>query len=356
MKISVTFILLGALYVALPAHADPTFVLQGYLTNQSGGPFEGEVEMTFAVADQAGNIVKDSGVTENVAVSAGFFSFSYSPTLSDGTFWKNTAGAQLSVTIANTPAMLYPFGYAAYAAYAERAGQATSVGPVAPCPGSGFLQGFSPSGAPICSTGNCVQGETLQWDANVNNWVCAAAAGPPAGTMCLGNQVLKWTGSAWACGSAVNAPTEDGYMRYLGVGSGATPNSEFPLFVAGAAYATSWSTPSDERLKEGFEPVQDALDKVERLNGYYYRYRRDFVSAPKGRKLGVIAQQVREVVPEAVNAAPNGFLSIDYGNFAPLLIEAVKQQQSEIKTLEATVNELKKRLDDTQCSKPHAEP
>jgi len=93
---------------------------------------------------------------------------------------------------------------------------------------------------------------------------------------------------------------------------------------------------SDARLKTNVEIIPDALNKVCSLRGVTY----DRIDT-KQRQTGVIAQEVREVLPEAVMEGDddNKTLSVAYGNMAGLFIEAFKEMRAEIDTLKA---ELKK--------------
>lgn len=90
---------------------------------------------------------------------------------------------------------------------------------------------------------------------------------------------------------------------------------------------------SDRRLKENIEPIQDALSKVNKLTGYTFNKKGD-----NKRRTGVIAQEVKEVLPEAVDENDEGTMSVAYGNMVGLLIQAVNELQEE-------VNDLKSRLD-----------
>lgn len=61
--------------------------------------------------------------------------------------------------------------------------------------------------------------------------------------------------------------------------------------------------------------------------------------------MGLLAQEVREVAPEVVQEGSDGYLSVDYGRLTPLLIGAVKQQQAEMRSLQAENADLKARLE-----------
>jgi hypothetical protein len=87
---------------------------------------------------------------------------------------------------------------------------------------------------------------------------------------------------------------------------------------------------SDARVKENVQTVENALSKVISLRGVTYN-RNDIED--KSRKIGVIAQEVLEVLPEVVQRDNEGKYSVSYGNIVGLLIEAIKEQQNEIKKL-----------------------
>ena len=85
---------------------------------------------------------------------------------------------------------------------------------------------------------------------------------------------------------------------------------------------------SDIAVKENIDPITEALSKVEQLGGYTFNR-----IGETRRSLGVIAQEVQKVVPEAVHENPEG-LGVAYGNLTGLLIEAVKELSAKVKELE----------------------
>ena len=127
-------------------------------------------------------------------------------------------------------------------------------------------------------------------------------------------------------------------------GSGGTDN-------VGAFRATGEITAfySDERLKNFSGKIDGALDKVMMLNGYYYtenELAKSFGFKNDKQQVGVSAQQVQAVLPEAVRVAPfvkehqteTEYLTVQYEKLVPLLIEAIKEQQKKIEELEAKIN------------------
>jgi hypothetical protein len=106
---------------------------------------------------------------------------------------------------------------------------------------------------------------------------------------------------------------------------------------------------SDKRLKNIEGKIENPLDKIQKLNGVYYTqgevaeslgYEKDDT-----RQVGLIAQEVQEVLPEIVSIAPidndgkggsisgENYLTIDYSKVVPLLVECIKELKSEIEEL-----------------------
>jgi len=96
----------------------------------------------------------------------------------------------------------------------------------------------------------------------------------------------------------------------------------------------SINTTSDERLKTNIQPIENAIDLVNNLNGVYFDRTSDNHTHTE---MGFIAQQVEPVVPELVTQTPAGIKTVAYGNITALLVEAIKELKLEI-------NELKSRL------------
>ena len=96
---------------------------------------------------------------------------------------------------------------------------------------------------------------------------------------------------------------------------------------------------SDKRLKTNIKPVDDSLNKIIKLNGVSFEWKDGYDDRVQNRtNLGVIAQDVQEVIPEIVKERKDGYLAVQYDQLVPVLIEAVKDQQKQI-------DELKKKLE-----------
>ena len=131
----------------------------------------------------------------------------------------------------------------------------------------------------------------------------------------------------------------------IGIG---TTNPNYKLDVAGDAMANHWYTSSDERLKKNSTPIQDALTKVSALNGVMFEWRtEDYPERElnEGKEIGLIAQEVEEVLPEVVSEDYEGYKSVDYSKLTPLLIEAIKAQQGQIKAQQTQIEALQTRIE-----------
>jgi len=94
---------------------------------------------------------------------------------------------------------------------------------------------------------------------------------------------------------------------------------------------------SDERLKENIHTIQDPLKKVSALRGVTFDFKKS-----KQKQIGVIAQEVEQIIPEVVGENPDGYKGVQYGNLVGLLIEAIKEQQKQIEELKEKINEISK--------------
>lgn len=94
---------------------------------------------------------------------------------------------------------------------------------------------------------------------------------------------------------------------------------------------------SDDRLKTKIGVIEDALDKVCSLTGFYYQPNgvAQMMGYKPVRSVGVSAQEVQEVMPEVVVPAPidDKYLTVNYDKLVPLLIQAIKELREEVENL-----------------------
>jgi len=108
------------------------------------------------------------------------------------------------------------------------------------------------------------------------------------------------------------------------------------LFNADITASGNVTAYSDITLKTNVKPIDNALDKVQQIQGITYN-RVDLDDNP--RHAGVIAQEVEKVLPEVVQTDEKGIKSVAYGNMVGLLVEAIKDQQKQIDELRAKLEE-----------------
>jgi len=109
--------------------------------------------------------------------------------------------------------------------------------------------------------------------------------------------------------------------------------------ISGVVTATDFNSTSDINLKTNIKQIDDPLAKVLQLNGVSFDWKHMNQSSA-----GVIAQDVEKVLPEIVRDAEDGYKSLNYNGLIGLLIEAVKEQNETIKSLEQKINTLEERL------------
>jgi len=136
------------------------------------------------------------------------------------------------------------------------------------------------------------------------------------------------------------------WLKNGNVGIGTTsPSYLFEVGTSGdgtEARANAWNTFSDKRWKTNIKLIDNPIEKLKNINGYYYNWKN---GKDKSLQVGVIAQEVEEVLPEIVSTDNNGYKSVDYSKLAPLLVEAVKQQQQTISQQNKTIQELINRIE-----------
>jgi hypothetical protein len=123
----------------------------------------------------------------------------------------------------------------------------------------------------------------------------------------------------------------------------------YNFFVSGTAGGTgSWQVYSDARFKKNVEPLTDSLDKVMQLQGVSYYYNTQAypnMNFGESKQIGFIAQDVEKVIPEVVSKDNKGYESITYDKMSAVLVEAIKEQQTQIETLKTDNQNLQTQVD-----------
>ena len=144
-------------------------------------------------------------------------------------------------------------------------------------------------------------------------------------------------------GSISIANTTTSAIHYVGFGVTSTGtlttlnvNTDRLQFVpsSGTLSATVFTSLSDRTQKEDIRPIENAIGIVNQLTGVRYNWKNN-TNKPS---IGLIAQDVEEVIPEVVVEMADGLKSVSYGNIVAVLIEAIKEQQVRIEELEDRLN------------------
>ena len=142
------------------------------------------------------------------------------------------------------------------------------------------------------------------------------------------------SGSIQILGSSTIMSGSSNNYQFNSIGVGTAASN-----VAGEIRATNDITAfysSDIRLKENIQPIQNALEKVESISGNTYDWKEgyDEIHSHKGNDIGVIAQEIEEILPQIVTNRDNGYKAVQYEKIIPLLIEAIKELSVKVKGLE----------------------
>ena len=135
-----------------------------------------------------------------------------------------------------------------------------------------------------------------------------------------------------------SSTTQNSQFNSIGIGTAATG-------ITGEIRATNNITAyySDDRLKTKLGNIENALDKIDQLTGFYYEENElaESLGYKKRRQIGVSAQQVQKQLPdcEVVVPAPidENYLTVRYEKLIPLLIEGIKELRAELETLKGQI-------------------
>ena len=197
------------------------------------------------------------------------------------------------------------------------------------------------TGVPVAPTAaNTTSNTQIATTAFVNNLITNVIGGTTGGNTSNG------TGNTTTFGSVVKYATNvpgilldqavslSSNVRFFSVGVGTNPaNTLGDLRAVGNITAYF----SDERLKTRLGNIENALDKVMALSGFYHEANElaQSLGYEAVREVGVSAQEVNKVMPEVVAPAPIDpqYMTVRYERLVPLLIEAIKELKAEIDTL-----------------------
>ena len=139
-----------------------------------------------------------------------------------------------------------------------------------------------------------------------------------------------------ADGTILLSPLSSSTIGYVGIGTDAPSTRlhvEGNVKVTGVVTATDFDSTSDIRLKTNIKPIDDPLAKVVQIEGVSFNWKKDNRPA-----LGVIADQIEKVIPELVHG--DDPKTVNYNGLVGLLIEVVKDQQTQIDDLNKRLSKL----------------
>jgi Chaperone of endosialidase len=136
---------------------------------------------------------------------------------------------------------------------------------------------------------------------------------------------------AAANGGVRGSATEVGFYSSDGLKSCRMTLSSGDFTTTGQVFSGGNVTAaSDARLKMDVEQIREALSLVNRMRGVFYT-RIDTGES----QVGVIAQEMQEIIPQVVHESASGMLGVSYGNLVGVLIEAVKELSDRVEKLES---------------------
>ncbi len=145
-------------------------------------------------------------------------------------------------------------------------------------------------------------------------------------------------------GINTNAPVPNGVFN-VPPNAGAFAN--FFLDVNGGVRAEGYWAFSDQRFKTNVKTIENPMERIMKMRGTSYLFTGP--STTEGQKgtvqLGFIAQELEQVVPEAVVQGTDGIYAVNYNALTPLVIEGMKQQQGNIDVQNKQITEQQKRIE-----------
>jgi hypothetical protein len=192
----------------------------------------------------------------------------------------------------------------------------------------------------ITLTGDVTGTGTITDLANVSFATTIAANSVALGTDTTGDYVASLVQGT---GVTITNNSGEGATPTISIGQAVATNSAVAFASVSATGDIVAFSGSDRRLKNNIVNISDALNKVKQLNGVTWEWNEDANEVTKtAPSTGLIAQEVQEVLPEVVKEREDGYLGIDYSKMVGLLVEAIKEQQTQIAELKAEVEALKK--------------
>ena len=157
-----------------------------------------------------------------------------------------------------------------------------------------------------------------------------------------GSGAINFVGNVNAISGSFTGPVSASAINTLGVsvsGNITAVSGSFTGPISASAIKASGDITaffsSDERLKDNITVIGSALDKLDKIGGYEFDWNDN--SEHSGHDVGVIAQEIEQVLPEVVTTRGNGYKAVRYEKIVALLIAALKEQQLQIDELKSKI-------------------
>ena len=137
------------------------------------------------------------------------------------------------------------------------------------------------------------------------------------------------------------------------VSIGGPLDTDYTLRVYGNLRTNGIDELSDERWKKDVVKIEDALQKVLAMKGVYYNWKTEDFPENKfsdKHQVGFIAQELEKILPEVVSTDSKGYKSVMYGHVVALLVEAIKDLESQLVQKTTSLEEKTKEIDEIKAS------
>ena len=111
---------------------------------------------------------------------------------------------------------------------------------------------------------------------------------------------------------------------------------------SGVATALSFTSTSDARKKKNIEEIGNATERIEQIKPITFQWK--VAADDSDATIGVIAQDLKTVMPGAVHTGADGFLSVDYNQMIPLLVGAQQESNKLLKRAREEIDELQQEV------------
>jgi len=207
----------------------------------------------------------------------------------------------------------------------------------------------------VTLTGDVTGTGTITDLGNVSFATTIAADSVALGTDTTGNYVSTITAGTGV--SSTGATSGEGIAHTISIGQAVATSSNVQFNSLGIGMAASATagridatndivaySSSDIRFKENITPIENALDKISKISGNTYDWKEEnkIEHGYEGNDVGVIAQEIEAVLPQLVQTRENGYKAVKYDKLVALLIEGIKEQQTQIHSLTIEIENLKK--------------